>query len=1119
MSAIDDKAARAASQQGTSAVEDDPLAGHARPDAFISYRRLPADTAFVDQLQEALSRQDKQAWVDRAKIEPAADWSERIARGIEAAKAFIFVITPESVVSEQCRNELEMATQHHKLIIPVVLRDVDRRDLPESLTRRNWIFFTSDRDPERALEEVISALEEDLDWRDTHTRLAVRTKEWASSQRDRSFLLRGSDLRSAEEWLGQATVHEKTPPTALQTEYILASRKAATRTQRTWRSALTVGIVISLGLAGLALVQRNQAQHEAQVADSRALAAQATALLSSNPERSLSLALHSVRIDPSVTAVQALRLALARARQRMVINSGTGSATVATWNPHLAQIAVTAPHDSVALWSTATGRLTQTLPTGHPGPVTQLLYDPIGSRLAAVSSVGFVSMWNISPSGVASAVPTSRLNAAVRTTISPGLPSDAIFLRGAWAGPQGDDFDLWGPGLSNVLIFAVDSGATSALFSQPFQYGGPQEIAPSPDGSELEVGGEIINFRSGLQTPLRQAPTLDGLVCWLPDGSAVVTATTADAGGPEQFFKATNGALFAHMQTPVGPTMAVACSASPAHKWVAAGDAGGNVLLWLARPNSAQGNVVSLYGHNDFISAMASSPDGRYLATASNDGTARIWDATNGHAVGVLTGSGAPLTGVQFSAQAGLALTVDTRGLVRIWDTGLGLPLTTYRGPQRGQTMTLGFTADGQQVVGVNLQSSSGASPEITSLSVVTWNASNGHLLHSVALPDIPPSRIPCSAALQDLYGCRVPPPPNLVLTVPIRQPGGYDVARPLALAMSPDGKYIAFAGSHSVSLMRLDGAHVAALPLKATPTGLCFSASGHDLVVMTETAIYLWTPFSGKHPLVLPQSSAPIDAELNASTDQLATANAAGTVGVWDTATGKLLRSFRPPVTKPKSLFKPTPLRVAFGANGAVVASGNADGTVTLWDVATGRRLTVQRLFNWPIVELGTAAGGSRLLAVDWPQAGTGGNPAGAGAVLDAATGRIVGRYNSPAPFLAPVNPGAALSPNGSFLFAGALGLAPTAPGGIAAVYQVSSGETMENLQAATEPTTSFYRSLPAQPWGPDGAELLAGNALYACDACGSLAKLQAAAASRIAWAQPLSAASDHPPATDPYH
>jgi WD40 repeat protein len=223
--------------------------------------------------------------------------------------------------------------------------------------------------------------------------------------------------------------------------------------------------------------------------------------------------------------------------------------------------------------------------------------------------------------------------------------------------------------------------------------------------------------------------------------------------------------------------------------------------------------------------------------------------------------------------------------------------------------------------------------------------------------------------------------------------------------------------------------------------------------------------------------------------------------------------------VTKSASYFKPTPLRVALSVNGAVVASGNADGTVSLWDVATGRRITVQRVSTWPIVELGTAAGGSRLLAVDWPQAGTGTNPAGTGAVLDAATGHIIARYSSPAPFIAPVNPGAALSPDGSFLFAGALGLAPAAPGGIAAAYQVSSGETMENLQAATEPATSQYRSFPAQPWAPDGAKLLAGNALYACAACGSLAELQAAAMSRIAWARPLSASSDHPPATDPYH
>ena len=161
---------------------------------------------------------------------------------------------------------------------------------------------------------------------------------------------------------------------------------------------------------------------------------------------------------------------------------------------------------------------------------------------------------------------------------------------------------------------------------------------------------------------------------------------------------------------------------------------------------------------------------------------------------------------------------------------------------------------------------------------------------------------------------------------------------------------------------------------------------------------------------------------------------------------------------------------------------------------------------------------GAPRLLAVDYPQAGSGVNPPGSASVLNSATGQVVAAYRSPPPLAAPVDPAAALSADGNFLFSGALGLTPSAPGGMQATYQISDGQLMADLQTAAEPPTTAYSELPAQPWSPDGARLLAGNSIYPCDACGSLAELQAAATSRIAWAEPLSMVSDHPPNSNPY-
>jgi WD40 repeat protein len=1115
------------------------LTGDGRFDAFVSYRRIPADTAFVDGLQRDLVTRGIRVWVDREEIEPASDWAERIVRGIDASKALIFVITPESVHSAQCLRELDKAVELHKLIVPVLLREVaNHRELPEALTRANWVVFTPGCDQGHAVDALTDALTEDLEWRDEHSRYTIRSVEWTRAGHDKSFLLRGSDLRSAEQWLTHAAAHPKTPPTADQTAYIVASRKASVRTQRTWQVALSAGLAVAIVLAVVAFLQRNEARYQAQVANSRAQAEQAIAGLTSDPEQSVAEALKATKTNASAQTEDALRLAIADDHLRMTIQSGTGASTSAAWNPVLAQIAVSAKGGDVALWNSATGRVTQLLPTGGMSPVFQLAYDANGSRLAAVTLAGTVAVWDVSPDGAATAVPATGLNETVRAEIPQG-PTDfgvgTDGIQAVWAGADGAELYVFGSGLSNVAVLNLASGQGGPLYqSSPDGLDAADYLAPSPNGSALLANGQITDFAAGPGLTVKRQVTLSPAVatglntgpsCWLPDGSAVVTAPDIALNSTERTYSATTGKEAApEMATPAGPVTAVTCSASANDRWVAAGDLQGNVILRLAG-----GTVVPLAGHSTSITSIASSPDGRYLATASMDGTAQVWNAANGKLVSTLGGNGgAGLTSVQFAPDNRRLLTVDNRGFVRVWDAGIGEPVAELEPPAHGAAIPLGFTSSGQQVSGIGVDTSAGTNAAITSVAAITWNARTGRLTRSIPLPGITPAAMPCSAPEISLGSpiattspavCRVPPPPRLAQLILVAGANG-DNPRDLAVAASPDGDHVAYARAHSVAVVDSSGRLVASLPVAGRPTGLAFGPGPDDLLVMTTEAIYRWQPLAGGPSLEVKQPSAPIDAAVSASGGVLAAADANGTVGVWNSVTGKAIRTFRPADNHSSSYYTPFPLRVAVSADGSVVASGNADGTVFFWNTASGKLIAMQRVSTYPIIELSPAPNGSALLAVDWPQAGTGVNPPAAGAVLDLATGQVAADYQSTTPFSpgVPINPGAGLSPDGSFLYAGSMGLAPAPPGGSLTVYEVSDGQAMTGMPAILASGSAAYSEFPAQPWSPDGTTILAGNGLYRCDACQALPGLQATAMSRVAWSTALSVGADHPPATDPY-
>src|SRR5437588_5341686 len=217
-------------------------------DVFISYSRH--DQAFVRRLAEQLDARGKDAWVDWKDIAPTVEWRREIVAGVEAAEAFVFVISPASLRSHECGEELTAAIERRKRIVPLVLTEPNGVPVPEALESRNWIFFREDRDDfDRSLDTLVSALDADIDWVRAHTRLLVRASEWDGHGRDRSYLLSGSDLREAEDWLGVRSAGKKPEATDLQREYVLASRRAASRRQRIAFGGVAVALLVAVALA------------------------------------------------------------------------------------------------------------------------------------------------------------------------------------------------------------------------------------------------------------------------------------------------------------------------------------------------------------------------------------------------------------------------------------------------------------------------------------------------------------------------------------------------------------------------------------------------------------------------------------------------------------------------------------------------------------------------------------------------------------------------------------------------------------------------------------------------------------------------------------------------------
>ncbi len=137
-------------------------------DVFISYSCR--DSEFVQRMAASLEIRGKGSWLDTESIADAEVFPQAIRSAIEGSDGFLFVISPDSVTSNYCDQEVTYALELEKRIVPVLHIAVSDDDAPEEIRHRNWIPFTAHDDFDASIERVVRALDTDLEVRKEHTR-------------------------------------------------------------------------------------------------------------------------------------------------------------------------------------------------------------------------------------------------------------------------------------------------------------------------------------------------------------------------------------------------------------------------------------------------------------------------------------------------------------------------------------------------------------------------------------------------------------------------------------------------------------------------------------------------------------------------------------------------------------------------------------------------------------------------------------------------------------------------------------------------------------------------------------------------------------------------------------
>ena len=130
-----------------------------RKQIFISYKHK--DVKAAETIVTYLEAQGWSVWIDKEGIKAGADWRGAIADGIKHSVALIFLVTPDSVTSKYCKEEVYFASCCKKAIFPVVIVNPGEAltgGMQLILSRIQWTFADEEGQLAEALPKILEKI-------------------------------------------------------------------------------------------------------------------------------------------------------------------------------------------------------------------------------------------------------------------------------------------------------------------------------------------------------------------------------------------------------------------------------------------------------------------------------------------------------------------------------------------------------------------------------------------------------------------------------------------------------------------------------------------------------------------------------------------------------------------------------------------------------------------------------------------------------------------------------------------------------------------------------------------------------------------------------------------------